>query len=426
MGIIKAAIGAAGGTLADEWQEVLEPDRMGEHTLMVKGIPLRRRDGRNQNKKGSENIISDGSVIHVYPGQCMLLIDGGKVIDYTAEEGYYQVHTGSAPSLFQGELKESVRDAFERVKFGGISPVSQKVYYINLKEIKGIRFGTRNPVNYFDQFYNMELNLRAHGVYSIRVTNPLLFFTLCIPQDRDRVEIEDINEQLFSEFLGAFQAAINQMSVDGLRISFVTSKSLELAKYMSGILDDDWKKNRGIEIQSVGISSLSYDEESQKLIHMRNQGAALSDPTVREGYVQAALARGMEAAGSNKAGSMNGFLGMNMGMQTAGNFMGAASQSNQQQRKEEQVKPENTGWKCSCGASNTGRFCSECGKERPISGWICSCGAKNTGNFCSECGKPRVKKKIRCDKCGYEPDETMPIPKFCPECGDPINERDFV
>jgi membrane protease subunit (stomatin/prohibitin family) len=428
MGIIKALAGAVGGGLADQWLEVLEPDRMSDTTVFTSGVKVRRGDSRNSNTKGTDNTVSNGSVIHVYPNQFMMLVDGGKIVDYTAEEGYYTVNNSSMPSLFNGQFGDALEESFSRIRYGGVTPTLQKVYYINLQEIKGIKFGTRNPINYFDNFYNAELFLRTHGTYSIKIKDPIKFYSEAIPRNRDIVDINDINEQYFSEFLEALQAAINQMSADGVRISFVPSKGRELSKYMSTILDESWNQLRGMEVQSVGIASISYDEESQKLINMRNQGAMLGDPGVREGYVQGAVARGMEAAGSNANGSMAGFVGMGVGMQAGGGFMGAASQSNQQQmaanRAEAQASAE--GWKCGCGAANTGNFCSQCGKPKPEgNSWVCSCGSKNSGNFCPECGKPKPDSiKIKCSKCGYEPDMSRPIPKFCPECGDPIGPED--
>lgn len=239
------------------------------------------------------------------------------------------------------------------------------------------------------------------------------------------MEIEEINEQYLAEFLEAFQSAINQMSADGVRISFVASKGRELSKYMADILDADWGEMRGIEIQSVGISSISYDEESTKLINMRNQGAMLGDATVREGYVQGSVARGIEAAGSNANGSMAGFMGVGMGMQATTGFMGAASQSNQAQMEREAARataaqPVPGSWKCSCGNENTGKFCSNCGSPKPeASTWKCSCGNENSGKFCSNCGKPKPS-QLKCASCGYEPDPSQPAPKFCPECGKPM------
>lgn len=314
MGIIRAAVDTARGTLADQWLDVVEAGEMGEQTLFTEGVIVRQ----GSNRRGNSDVISNGSVIHVYDNQFMILTDGGKIIDYSAEPGYYTVDNGSAPSLFNGDLVGDVlKDSFNRFKFGGGKPVSMKVYFLNLQEIRGIRFGTRNPVNYFDNFYNSELFLRTHGSYSIKITDPVRFYTEVVPRNASHLEVDDINQQFLDEFLEALQSAISQMSVDGIRISHVTSKTRELSKYMGQVLDEDWKKARGIEIQSVGIASISYDEESQKLINMRNQGAMMGDPNIREGFVQSSIAKGLEAAGSNANGAMAGYMGMGMGIQGA-------------------------------------------------------------------------------------------------------------
>ena len=401
MGIIRAAIQTVTGSLSDQWQEIVEPEGMGEQTVFIKGV-VKKSGG-----KGTKDVISNGSVIHVYDNQFMILVDGGKIVDYTAEPGYFIVDNSSSPSLFNGEWGESLKEAFNRFKFGGATPMSQQVFYINTQEIKGIKFGTRNPINYFDNFYNAELFLRAHGTYSIRITNPLLFYAEAIPRNAVRVQIDDINSQYLAEFLEALQTSINQMSADGVRISYVASKSTELSRYMASTLDESWKKLRGMEIVSVALASISYDEESQKLINMRNQGAMMSDPTIREGYMQSAIARGLEAAGSNANGAAAGYMGMGFGMQAAGSMMGNASAVNLQQMQmnqaaaaqpqasapQPQAAPAQAGepWTCGCGAVNTGKFCQECGSARPqIGPWTCSCGTVNTGKFCSECGKPRA------------------------------------
>ncbi|MCI8483857.1 MAG: virion core protein [Lachnospiraceae bacterium] len=434
MGIIKAAAQAISGGLADQWLEVYEPDNMGDRTVFTQGVKIRK----GQNVKGTSDTVSNGSVIHVYDNQFMMLVDGGKIVDYTAEPGYYKVDNSALPSLFNGELKDTISESFNRIKFGGQTPVMQKVFYINLQEIKGIKFGTRNPINYFDNFYNAELFLRAHGTYSIKITDPIRFYGEAIPRNADQVEIEDINEQYLAEFLEALQSAVNQMSADGIRISHVTSKSRELGKYMADTLDADWNQMRGMEIQAVGIASVSYDEKSTELINMRNEGAMLGDPSIREGYMQGHVARGLEAAGSNANGAMAGFMGMGMGMQAGGSVMGAASAANMQQMqmqqnqqfqgqgvspavsqqgRQPQGKPQTKGWTCSCGAENTGKFCSECGKPQPqVSGpWTCSCGAVNSGKFCSECGSPRPEPsgEWTCS-CG-----AVNSGKFCSECGGP-------
>lgn len=421
MGIIKAAVSSVKGTLGDSWLEVIEPDNMTDQTVMVKGVKV--RNGKGSNTKGSSDAISNGSIIHVYPNMMMLLVDSGKIVDYSAEEGYYEVSQSAAPSLFNGELNETIKDTWERFKFGGIATSTQKVYYINLQEIKGIKFGTRNPVNYYDNKYDAELFLRAHGTYSIKITDPLKFFNEAIPRGASRCEFSEINQQYSDEFMDALQSAINQLSADGIAISSVTSKSRELSKYMASTLDEDWNDLRGIEICSVGIASISYDDESKRLINMRNQGAMLKDASIREGYVQGNIAEGIKAAGSNTAGAATAFMGMGMGMNMAGGFMNAASQTNAQQmqmqaqqaaQQQAAQQAANT-WKCSCGAENTGNFCNNCGNKKPVPQngiqWQCSCGAVNTGNFCNNCGAKNPNASWTCS-CGTENKGN-----FCNNCG---------
>ena len=414
MGIIKAAIGAASQTLADSWQEVIEPNDMGERTVFTNGVLIRR----GQNVKGGQHTISNGSIIHVYDNQMMLLVDGGKIVDYTAEPGYYKVDSSSVPSLFNGEFKDSLMDAWDRIKFGGQTPTKQRVFYINLQEIKGIKFGTRNPINYFDSFYNAELFLRAHGTYSIKITNPLQFYSQVIPRNADRVEIEQINEQYINEFLQALQSAINQMSADGIRISHVTSKALELGRYMANVLDEDWKQMRGMEVQAVGLASISYDEESKKLINMRNEGAMLgTDMNVMRGMAMQNITEGIRDAGSNAGGAMNGFMGVGLGMNSMNAFGGLFSQNTQPQQGMMQTTPQpqqtQAGWTCECGQTNQGKFCCNCGKPVPApkSAWTCECGQTNEGKFCCNCGKPAPAAEWTCS-CGQ-----VNKGKFCSNCG---------
>ena len=417
MGLVKAFFNATGGNLADQWLEVIEAGEMSDTTVFVKGEKVRKNEKRGSNKKGHEDVISNGSVIHVYPGQFMMLVDGGKIVDFTAEEGYYKVDNSSAPSLFCGQFGASLKDAFARIKYGGTPSYSQKVYFINLQEIKGIKFGTRAPVNYFDNFYNAELFLRAHGTYSIKVTNPLKFYTEAIPKNSDRVDISEINEQYLNEFLEALTATMNKMSADGIRISYVASKSRELSQYMANELDASWNDMRGIEIQAVGIASVSYDEESKELINMRNKGAMLGDANIREGFVQGSIARGFEAAGSNPAGGTNAIFGMGMGMNAAGGFMSGASETNREQMRYDREKKEKvaSGWKCSCGKEgNDGKFCSECGAKKPeADSWTCACGNNCTGKFCSACGAKKPEGDWTCS-CGNVNSQGA---RFCSECG---------
>ena len=433
MGIIKAIAGAIGGGLADSWLEVYESDSMQDATVFTTGVKVRKGDARSSNTKGTEDTVSNGSIIHVYDNQCMLLVDGGKVVDYTAEPGYYKVDDSSMPSLFNGQLGASVKETFSRVKYGGVPSGKQQVFFINLQEIKGIKFGTRNPLQYYDSFYNSELFLRAYGSYSIKITDPLKFYAEVVPRDAKRVDIQDINEQYLNEFLEALQAAINQLSAAGERISFLPSKGRELSRYMAVTLDEGWRQMRGMEVQAVGIASISYDEESQKLINMRNQGAMLSDPSVREGYVQGAMARGVEAAGSNSAGAAQAFMGVGIGMNAGAGMAGAFSQANQQQ-----MQQQTAGWTCACGAKNpeSMRFCGMCGAKKPEpkpepkdeAEWACACGAKNPASmrFCPQCGAKKPESATSqpprpafCAKCGAKLD---PKARFCTQCGAPVEQ----
>ena len=400
MGIIRAITSAASGTLADQWAEVIEPE-MSPGVIATGGIAVRKNDRRNQNRKGTDNLITDGSIVHVPENMFMLLVDGGKVIDYSAEAGYYEVRNDKAPSLFNGQFRETLADAFARVKFGGVTPFKQDVRFINLSEIKDISFGTPHPLNYFDNFYNAELHLRAHGFYSIRVVNPLKFYVE-VARDQRILTVDNLRQVYQAEFLSALQSTIGKMSVDGMRISHVSSRSAELSKYMADVLDESWENLRGMHIESVGIASISYDEQSRKLIDMRNKGAMLSDPTIREGYTQGAIARGIEAAGSNSGGSMAGFMGIGMGMQAGGGFTAAASMANQAQAQaqtqqaaeqvpQQQAAPPADGWPCSCGHAASGNFCSGCGSKKP---------ERPAGGFCSECGAQLAPEAKFCSGCG--------------------------
>ncbi len=404
MGIIKAAINAIGGGLADSWQEVIEPSPMGDNTLICPGQIKSTNAGKGQNKKGSDNIVSNGSIIHVYDNQMMILIDGGKIVDFTAEPGYFQVSNSSMPSLFCGQFGDTIKETFSRIKFGGVPSQSQRVFYINLQEIKGIPYGTSTPVNYFDNFYNAELMLRAHGTYSIKVVEPFKFYQEVIPREaiteNRAVEYNEVRAQYNDEFVGALGSAINQYSADGERISYIKSKQRLLGQYMAKTLDDEWTQGRGMEVFSVGMD-VSYDEQSQEFINMRNKGAMMSDAAVQQGYVAANISEGLKDAGSNANGAMAGFMGMGVGMNAGAGILGGYQQNPQyhnqqpQQAAPQQATPQQTA---------------------QAGGWTCSCGNVNTGNFCSECGskKPETPKKRFCTNCGAELSENA---KFCPECG---------
>ena len=409
MGLIKAVTGAIGGALADQWLDVFEADNMTDQTVMTKGKVLREGDSRSSNTKGYQDIITDGSVIHVYPNQFMMLVENGRIIDYTAEPGKYVVDNAAQPSLFNGQFGDSLKEVWERFKFGGTSPQKQIAVFINLQEIKNIKFGTKNPIQYYDNFYNAELFLRAFGHYSMQVVDPILFYEQVVDKSADRQDINDINEQYQSEFLTALTSAMNQMSADGHRISHVTSKSMDLAKYMGNVLDERWRQERGFQVMAVGIASITYDDESKDLIAMRSKGAMLSDPMVREGYVQGNISEGLRDAGSNEAGAGTTFMGMGMGMGAAGGFMNQSSAANQEQYRyqQEQLRKAQE----QEGSGQTHWFCSSCGHQN------------QAGKFCSNCGEKRFENpSAQCGNCSWKiPEGTDP--KFCPNCGNKLKEE---
>lgn len=452
MGIIKAAVNAVGGTLSDAYLEAYRPSSMGQRTAVCPGVFADAGQGRNTNVKRMNNVISNGSMIQVGSGQLMCLVDGGRVVDYTTVPGYYKVENSSSPSLMNGEFGASLKDGWERIKFGGNTFHEQRVVYINLNPMEGIKFGTKSPVPYYDEFYKIDVMVRAFGTFSLQIVEPWKFFNTVIPNDckmnGERLEVDDFLDDTFmSEYLGALGEALSNISTLGQPLSRIPTQTTKLVQYMQDALDPVWRQERGIEIKSVGISSISYDEDTKELLKERNKVAIFNDPSMRETFVQTSIARGIENAGSNSNGAMAGFMGVGMGMNAAGNFMGSASQTNMQQMQMQQqaqpmqqqqpapqaAAPAQDGWSCECGHSgNTGKFCANCGKPKPEpkndASWTCpDCGNSNTGKFCANCGKPKptAPKKIKCDKCGFEPDMTKDIPKFCPNCGDPINEADF-
>ena len=426
MGLISAAASAISGNLADQWLEVMEADNMTEQTIIAPGVLVNK--GKGSNTKRNDNVISNGSKIHVYPNQMMILIENGKVVDYCGEEGLYTVDTTTAPSLFSGKLSASIKDTWERFKYGGVPSNAQKLYFLNLGEITGFKFGTANAINYFDTFYNAELSMRCHGQYSIKLTDPIKFFNSVAGTNIQKYTSESMNSIFLEEFVSGLSVAISQMSEKGERISFLKNKQDILGEYMRNSLAQKWGNERGFEVYRVTMD-ISYDKASQDLINLRNRGAMMSDPSIREGYVQSTIAEGINAAGHNTSGAGNAFTGVNLGMNAAGGFMNSASQTNamqmqmqmqQQQMQQQQMQQAQAAqnsadsWTCACGKVNTGKFCAECGAKKPEAqgSWTCACGKVNTGKFCDECGAKRPENTKWTCSCGQVNEG-----KFCSGCG---------
>ncbi|MDD6212627.1 MAG: SPFH domain-containing protein [Clostridiales bacterium] len=455
MGLLKAVGGAAGSTLGDQWKEYFVCDSMDADVLVTKG--RKKVSGRSSNTKGSENVISTGSVIAVNAGQCMLIVEQGKVAEVCCEPGEFIYDASTEPSIFVGDLGQGIKDVFamigKRFTFGGETPKDQRVYFVNLKELTGNKYGTPNPVPFRVVDTNIGLDadiaIRCFGEYSYKITNPVLFYTnVCgnVTEDYTRDQIEG---QLKSELLTALQPAFARISSMGVRYSALPGHTMEIADALNEILTAKWADLRGIEIAAFGISSVSASEEDEKMIKELQRTAVFRNPTMAAAQLTGAQAAAMQAAASNSgAGPAMAFMGMNMAANAGGINAGdlfAMGQKQEQERtaaqaaQTSQVPQGNQGstqeykstWDCSCGhTGNTGKFCVECGSPRPQqNAWICpSCGTANKGKFCMECGtkKPPKEPLYRCDKCGWEPEDPRKPPKFCPECGDPFNDEDMI
>ena len=442
MGLIKAITSAAGGVLADQWKEFFYCDALDSDTLMVRG--QKRTSGRASNNKGSDNIISNGSGIAVADGQCMLIVDQGKIVEVCAEPGEYTFDTSSEPSVFAGELGDAIMDTFQaigrRIGYAGDSGKDQRVYYVNTKEIMGNKFGTPSPILF--EVVNRRIgmsrtvNVRCNGVYSYHISDPLLFYSKVCGNVKTAFTRSEIDEQLKSEFVSALQPAFGALAEQELRPAQLPAKANELKAAMNDALKLDWQA-RGITVASIALNPIRLnDEDLKKITEMEDAASYGSNPFMIAGLQANATANAMEAAASNSAGAMTGFMGMNMagtamggGFNSAQQFYQMGMQQAQQQAQQQSTAPAPaaSGWKCACGAVNSGKFCVECGAPKPQEGWKCACGAVNKGKFCPECGakKPAAEPLYRCDKCGWEPADPKNPPKFCPECGDRFDEGDI-
>ncbi len=443
MGLIQAAVGAVGGVLADQWKEYFYCESLSENVLAAKG--QKRVSGRSTNTKGSDNIISNGSVIAVADGQCMLIVEQGKVVEVCAEPGAFTYDTSTEPSIFAGKLGSSILETFKvigkRFTFGGEPANDQRVYYFNTKEIIGNKYGTASPVPFRVVDNNigldMDIAIKCFGEYSYHIANPLLFYQSIAGNFTDIYTRDRLDSQLKSELLTALQPAFARISEMGIRYSALPGHTTEMATALNDVLSAQWRDLRGIEIVSFGVSSVKANEEDEKMIKELQRNAALRDPNMRTAHLAGAAAAAMQDAARNEGGAATAFMGMNMANMTG---LGAANtyggyqqyQAPVQQPAQQAVVSAANGWKCpSCGATATGKFCPECGAKKPedAAGWKCpSCGTVNKGRFCSECGakKPAGVPQYKCDKCGWEPADPTKPPKFCPECGDPFGDEDIT
>ena len=457
MGLIKAAVGSVGGILADQWKEYFYCDALPENVLVAKG--RKRVSSRSSNTKGTDNVISNGSVIAVADGQCMMIVDQGRVVEFTAEPGEFTYNTSSEPSIFTGKLGDSILESFSavgrRFSFGGDAGKDQRVYYFNTKEIMGNKYGTPTPVPFRVVDRNIgldtDISIRCFGEYSYRICDPMLFYkNVCSNVTADFTR-DRIDGQLKSELLTALGPAFARISDMGIRYSALPGHTMEIADALNEVLTNKWRKQKGIEIVSFGVSSVSASDEDAQMIKDLQKGASLANAGRAAGYTVAAQSDAMRAAAANTAGAMTGFMGMGFAQQAGGANASQLFQMAQQEPAADRwncacgaaptgkfcpecgaKKPEPKAagsWKCACGNLASGKFCTECGSPKPADdSWLCSCGARNKGKFCAECGsrKPAGVPQYKCDKCGWQPADPTKAPRFCPECGDSFDADDLV
>ena len=440
MGLLKAGFGSLSGVLADQWREYFYCEAMDQTVLMQKGS--KRSSKRSSNTKGEENIISNGSIIAVNDGQCMIIVEQGKVVDFCAEPGEFVYDTSTEPSVFTGGFGKSLLDTFKtmgkRFTMGGDTGKDQRVYYFNTKELVGNKYGTANPVPFrvVDRNVGLDVDIaiRCHGEYSYKIVDPMLFYVNVCGNAEEEYRRDSLDSQLKTELLTALQPAFAKISEMGIRYSALPGHTMELADALNQVLSQKWTQLRGLAIVSFGVSSVNASEEDEAMIKELQRNAAFRDPTMAAAHLVGAQASAMQNAAKNEGGggAFMGFAGMNMatgagGMNTQNLYAMGAQQAQAAAPAPVPVSGAE-GWTCSCGKTgNTGKFCAECGSPKPAAeGWTCSCGTVNKGKFCAECGKPKPAGELlyKCDKCGWEPADPAHPPKFCPECGDPFDDSD--
>ena len=429
MGLLKAGIGALSGALADSWREYFYCEALEADVLVAKGV--KRTGKRSSNKKGDENIISNGSIVAVADGQCMMIVEQGKVVELCAEPGEFVYDTSTEPTIMYGGLnKENIKKNFavvgKRFTFGGEPAKDQRVYYFNTKEITGNKYGTANPVPFRVVDSNIgldiDISIRCNGEYSYKIVDPLMFYKNVCGNVDDEYTRGEIDSQLKTELMTALQPAFAKISEIGVRYSALPGHTTEIADALNEVLSQKWTELRGIAVYSFGVNSVTANPEDEQMIKELQRNATFRNPTMAAAHLVGAQAQAMQDAAKNEggAGAFMGFAGMNMATGAGG-----MNAQNLYAMGQQQAAQAQSGWKCSCGHTNSGKFCTECGKPQE-DGWKCACGSVNKGKFCPDCGskKPAGAPLYQCDKCGWKPEDPTKPPKFCPECGDIFDESD--
>ena len=439
MGLIKAAKESVSSMLADQWREYFYCDSLSNDILAAKGRK-RQSGGRNSNK-GGDNIISNGSIVAVNEGQCMIIVEQGSIVEFCAEAGEFVYDNSTEPSLFGGDLGESIMNTFKsigkRFTFGGDAGKDQRVYFFNTKEIMDNLYGTATPIpfRYIDDNIglDMDVSIRCNGSYSFRIKDPLLFYQNVCGNVAESYNRSQILNQMKAELMTAMQPALGRVSRLRVRVSDIPFHVMELVDAVNAELSEKWEKLRGIVVVSMTMNPPSMPEDISKKISELQTTATLRNPNMAAATLAGAQAEAMKAAASNTStGPMMAFAGMDMaraagGINASSLFAMGAAQAQENRKQAGVAMP---GWTCKCGhGDNRGKFCMECGSPKPSeAGWTCSCGTVNQGKFCTDCGsrKPEGAPTYKCDKCGWEPEDPAHPPKFCPECGDVFDEGDRV
>lgn len=440
MGLIHAARAAVSSVTADQWLEYFQSDALPETVLAVRGAKVLRNGA--QQHAGSDNIISNGSRIAVADGQCMMIVDQGRILDVCAEPGEFVLTTSSEPSFFDGgrfgeNVRASLRKVAERTSFGGQPGRDMRVYYVNTKELTGNKYGTPAPVPFRVVDTNIgldvDISIRFYGQYSYRIVDPILFYKNVAGNFGAAFTRAQLEGQLKAELLTALQPAIGRVSAMGVRYSALPLHTAELADCLNEALSQKWRELRGIEIVSMAVSSVTANEADEAMIKDLQRTAVMRDPSMAAARLADAQAGALMAAAGNESGAMAGFLGLGMAQgATGGQNVAGLFAMGQQQAAPVGVATVGAaaGWTCTCGTSNDSKFCQSCGSPQPAPAdtWTCTCGAASTGRFCAECGsqRPAAARTYRCDKCGFVPPDPTRASKFCPECGDPFNDDDLV
>ena len=398
MGLIKAGVGALGGATADQWREYFYCDSLEKNVLVVKG--QKRTSSRSSNTKANDNIISNGSLIAVADGQCMIIVEQGKIVEVCAEPGEFTYDTSTEPSIFYGGLGEGIKRTFQtigkRFTFGGDTAKDQRIYYFNTKELVDNKFGTPNPIPFrvVDKNIGLDIDvsIRCSGVYSYKITDPLLFYTNVCGNVEEAYTRDEIDTQLKTEFISALQPGFAQLSDLEIRPNQIAAHSTELENAMNAALTEKWARLRGLSVVSIALNPITLPEEDAEMIKQFQKNAAMRDPNMAGAQIAGATADAMRAAAANEGGAMNGFIGMGMAMNAGGGQAANLFAMGQQNQQNTQQQPPAGGWACpKCGNQNSGNFCTNCGTAKPADDrWFCSeCGTENHGKFCTNCGKAR-------------------------------------